>query len=340
MTHKACYMPLRVALWVLVAGCGGRASATIPAPGGADFPDAALARDAATMVVALEASVSEEVEASVPAEAAPVCVNGALRCNGLQPQTCAHGQWENSGPPCPFVCGAGTCAGPCRPTSTQCSGGDLACNPGTRRCSDNDVQTCGVDTRWGAPVPCINQACISGLCYGQCAPKARRCNGPDLELCDIGIWSSIGTVAGECGAVCTRSSRRCDGYQHQTCNSTGAWQNDLDLAGECGVVDAATDVDGWAAADAADAGWQDTSIIPVSDAAMDEGRDGVGTVLCEAGLPVTECVQYFTLLSQCTMSDQVRGACQPSAIPKTPEELMRIRALCAINLQRLQEACR
>ena len=73
---------------------------------------------------------------------------------------------------------------------------------------------------------------------------------------------------------------------------------------------------------------------------MDEGRDGVGTVLCEAGLPVTECVQYFTLLSQCTMSDQVRGACQPSAIPKTPEELMRIRALCAINLQRLQEACR
>src|SRR5260370_8101864 len=90
MTHKACYMPLRVALWVLVAGCGGRASATIPAPGGADFPDAALARDAATMVVALEASVSEEVEASVPAEAAPLCVNRALRSHRFQPQPSPH----------------------------------------------------------------------------------------------------------------------------------------------------------------------------------------------------------------------------------------------------------
>jgi hypothetical protein len=80
---------------------------------------------------------------------------------------------------------------------------------------------------------------------------------------------------------------------------------------------------------APDAGADDSSDLP----------DGLPTVVCDAGEPVAQCVEYFALLSTCTGEDFLDGACQPGLIPTGAESLQQIELFCEGNLQRLQQAC-
>jgi hypothetical protein len=55
--------------------------------------------------------------------------------------------------------------------------------------------------------------------------------------------------------------------------------------------------------------------------------------------PVAECVQYQAALESCFHRDSSL-AHDPTMIPKTPEDRVRIQQICADNLARLGKACR
>jgi hypothetical protein len=55
--------------------------------------------------------------------------------------------------------------------------------------------------------------------------------------------------------------------------------------------------------------------------------------------PVTECVQYEDTLKTCMHRD-TGFARQPSLLPTTDADRVRIAAICAEDLRRLQIACR
>ena len=72
---------------------------------------------------------------------------------------------------------------------------------------------------------------------------------------------------------------------------------------------------------ATDAGAADSGDLP----------DGLPTVVCDAGEPVAQCVEYFALLSTCTGEDFLDGACQPGLIPTGAESLQQIELFCEGN---------
>jgi len=55
--------------------------------------------------------------------------------------------------------------------------------------------------------------------------------------------------------------------------------------------------------------------------------------------PIAECDQYDQELAECT-GRQAFNANDVVAAAKTPEERSQLRSLCALNLSRLDEACR
>jgi hypothetical protein len=111
-----------------------------------------------------------------------------------------------------------------------------------------------------------------------------------------------------------------------------------DAAAVSTTPDASTDTG--ASLDAPADAAMDTAAL---DAALPDGPtdlpDGLPTVVCDAGQPVAECVQYFALLSACSGEDYLSEACQPSFIPTSPASLQQIEQVCTTNLQRLQQAC-
>jgi hypothetical protein len=88
-------------------------------------------------------------------------------------------------------------------TVSGCSGHGV-CAPTSTQCWDNGVQTCTPSGLWGAPVPCVNQACVSGTCVGECAPGTSQCADGGALTCDPnGVWTSPACDGGACDAGMT-----------------------------------------------------------------------------------------------------------------------------------------
>jgi formylglycine-generating enzyme len=73
-------------------------------------------------------------------------------CSGTQSAMCGPDLVTAATETCPHACtGEGICGG--------------VCDPGTKQCFENGVQTCQVDGTWAAPVPCPYGACVGqGVC--------------------------------------------------------------------------------------------------------------------------------------------------------------------------------
>jgi hypothetical protein len=114
--------------------------------------------------------------------------------------------------------------------STEC-----ACVPPAVQCASNGIEACTPDGAWGAPQPCVNQTCVSGVCQGSCAPGQTQCTGNGVQTCEAnGSWSpavscgnktcvsSPGT--GACQGVCAPGQTECSGTNGvATCNPSGNW---------------------------------------------------------------------------------------------------------------------
>jgi hypothetical protein len=98
-------------------------------------------------------------------------------------------------------------------------------------------------------------------------------------------------------------------------------ERDATLATDAGVGDSATALDG-----------------PQDAAPRADAEAGTFDLVCEAGEPVPECVEYFELLSACTGSDYAAAACQ-TATDTDASDRASIAQLCIINIQRIQQAC-
>jgi hypothetical protein len=71
-----------------------------------------------------------------------------------------------------------------------------------------------------------------------------------------------------------------------------------------------------------------------------DAQPDVETLVCDSGQPVAVCVEYYEYLSKCLGENYVQDACYPSLIPDSAADLAQIEMLCAVNLQRVQQACR
>ena len=111
------------------------------------------------------------------------CGVGDLGCNAAQPQICAAGGiWHNVG---------AACSG----TSPAClAGACVACTPTSLGCNGQQPQTCDSTGTWeNTDAACSNQACVSGVCTGQCAPGASVCYYNYVLLCTAtGTWGVTG----------------------------------------------------------------------------------------------------------------------------------------------------
>ena len=190
------------------------------------------------------------------------CSPGATQCVITVPQTCtADGVWLN-GPPCAFVCKAGSCTGVCTPTHLQCasstpetcnsdgqwidstpcanvcSGGVCggACTPNAKQCAANNTQeTCDSSGKWGSDVACAYLCSGQGVCSGNCKPGDKQCAGTVTpQSCDAnGNWvsgldcPSVCTGKGMCTGVCKPTDKQCSNGTPQLCDSTGTWQSQV-----------------------------------------------------------------------------------------------------------------
>jgi hypothetical protein len=182
----------------------------------------------------VEAAVSEASTCDAPTAdggCAGPCIPTTTQCSGTTVQACSASGQWASGQTCPYVCQAGACAGVCVPTALQCSG--------------MTPQTCDAQGQWESGTTCTT-ACVSGQCTGSCSPGTLRCatDGVSVQTCNSsGIYATTGTCpfvcsgAGQCGGVCSPGSTQCSGLIPQTCVA-GQWQNgtvcpDMCVGGTC-----------------------------------------------------------------------------------------------------------
>jgi hypothetical protein len=98
---------------------------------------------------------------------------------------------------------------------------------------------------------------------------------------------------------------------------------------------------------ASDGAWPDGPSVGLTDAAADSSSsdldaqpDAPFMLQCDSGQPVQVCVQYYEYVSKCFNRNVVADACNPSLIPDGVENLAYIEMFCAIQLQRVEQACR
>jgi hypothetical protein len=91
---------------------------------------------------------------------------------------------------------------------------------------------------------------------------------------------------------------------------------------------------------AADAGIDDSA--PAADVAPEvapaDAEGGTFDLVCDAGVPIPECVTYYVMLEACTGQDLLAQACVTAADTDASDRAS-IAQLCTINIQRLQQAC-
>lgn len=112
------------------------------------------------------------------------------------------------------------------------AGPESECEPGQRRCLENQAQVCTGGGFWSLPQSCNGAECVEGSCQvscaGNCMPGSARCAPEGLQRCDTGadgcgVWSAPAPcpdgercIEGQCAmegceADCTPGSRRCVG---------------------------------------------------------------------------------------------------------------------------------
>ncbi len=158
------------------------------------------------------------------------------------------------------------CAGPATEPLTDGGGPEPAeCEPGTRRCLENQAQVCTGGGYWSLPQSCNGASCVEGSCQascdGTCMPGSARCAPEGLQRCDsgadgCGVWSAPAPcvdgqrcVEGQCveqgcEADCTPGARRCVGpaaYTECRGEDCPRWSTAVDCgegeacqAGQCG----------------------------------------------------------------------------------------------------------
>jgi hypothetical protein len=92
----------------------------------------------------------------------------------------------------------------------------------------------------------------------------------------------------------------------------------------------------------ADAGIDDSAPaddVPPEASPPADADAGTFDLVCDAGVPIPECVEYFMLFSACTGRDFLAGACQ-SAGETDASVRAASQQLCIANIQRIQQACR
>ena len=129
------------------------------------------------------------------------CPTGVSECVGTTSVRVCQGTWMPS--PCTYGCfesGTADYCGECGPGAKECVGNG----------NSNRNRTCGTDGKWGAPVSCDPQVCLSGTgnCV-DCTPGATDCaDAMNRRTCSqSGTWSdpdpcAEGTTCldGVCGA--------------------------------------------------------------------------------------------------------------------------------------------
>jgi hypothetical protein len=166
------------------------------------------------------------------------CTIGSVSCSGNQVLTC-----QSVGGCAQFVAGAtcsgtqtcqnGVCADP------TCAGGcntppGASCQDPNTRVTFSSSGTCNNgQCSYGATLQACAYGCSQGVCLPQptCTPSATRCNGTQVETCNVNgtAWlftenCSSTCSAGLCDAPCTPSVTRCNGAVVDTCNGAGtAW---------------------------------------------------------------------------------------------------------------------
>ena len=96
------------------------------------------------------------------------CTPSAKQCNGLQPQTCTNGQWQNTGTACGACQMCSTATGSCAPVTN-----------GTT-CTDNNGCTVGDTCQSGVCTPGPAMTCTAPGCKvaGTCNPATGACSTP------------------------------------------------------------------------------------------------------------------------------------------------------------------
>jgi hypothetical protein len=161
-----------------------------------------------------------------------------------------------------YACMSGGCQQVFEPLKAACGAGGacdgqgacLECEPDSMRCSSNDaVQKCSSDGKWGAA-----EACTMGVCMGTscttCRPRETKClDVHRVEECSMsGEWMDAHDCANQacdgnlCKGQCSPGQKRCETANSvSTCNDHGAWpsagttcqyaclEDTRDCGGEC-----------------------------------------------------------------------------------------------------------
>lgn len=142
------------------------------------------------------------------------CTGGKCRCPGTQMN----------------------CSGSCSDTSSDsanCGACGVVCQSPTT--CKSGVCTCTGDG------DCHNQACVNGICSGDCAPGSLRCDASQVENCNSsGQWSLTTACPLGCrgdGSAncrdCQSGDTNCKGIVLQSCDTTGAYVDGLSCSSAC-----------------------------------------------------------------------------------------------------------
>ncbi len=82
---------------------------------------------------------------------------------------------------------------------------------------------------------------------------------------------------------------------------------------------------------------------PAEDAPQDaasplDAEAATYDLVCDAGVPIPECVEYYVMLEACTGRDLLSSACESAAETDASDRASSAQ-LCIVNIQRLQQAC-
>jgi regulation of enolase protein 1 (concanavalin A-like superfamily) len=73
--------------------------------------------------------------------------------------------------------------------NTGLAGTVLQCVPGSKRCSDQNVNVCSSAGTWQNGTQCPFE-CSAGSCWGECWDNSTRCVGSTIQLCQNHMWTT------------------------------------------------------------------------------------------------------------------------------------------------------